>query len=793
MTERETETVNDEPTGRDVPREGRRAAMLLAGGAERAAALREGAGKVAQRLSEPRAARRVAMVALPLLVIAALLLPPFSLARRFAARGHARVVPGMSIQIPARGDDSISLEIARRDIVRQSRISVWTSAELPRGIDPVPAGQVPISQAYRLDVRGPAPREARLSANLPIGADSQAFVDPYGWDGERWQWLAPEFVSANRVRIVVPFERFVPDPIVATLARGEGPHVSAVLLPPPARMPAAAAELPSVELRAYRLADDQGGLERREYPPLPLDARRTAVVDNMDGPRVRDDLVTNVLIRPETRRRHRQELVRLAVQDRVDALVIDYSGIPGDLQRPFSDLVSRLAQDLTQRDIELSVVLPVPRSDGANWDPGAVDWRAIGAQAHVRIRLPDDRPLEITTLDSMIRWAVGQVERRRLQLAVPVWGRDVHADDVVRVGFGEALQRVLDMALSDAPRRLTPGAETEVELPTIRAAELGRDIATGMWRFSYWDRNRRQHHVWLNDAEGLAPAFEVAAHYRLGMLALDGVSAAADPRVWRLVSSFLESGEATAGGIDYLLRWQLVDAEGRIVEEALQPLEESVFRFEAPSTSGDFSLRVDLVTGDGGVAAVGVPLPVSIAPPPPPSPTPTIVVLRSLPTPETYATAPPPSDEIGVVRTPVRIGDEPGPGTDVPELPWDAEVEFAEAALRAEPDVSSERLSDLRRGDRMLILDRSADERWLRVRITATGLEGWVLARLVSVRETAGTGTPPPGATAGRETATADPPDADPGAGGTAGAPRAPGRSPSITPTVAATATPSAR
>lgn len=701
-------------------------------GARRAAVQR-----VLDAFQQPDVARRAAYVAIPLLLVAALLLPPISIGRRIAARGHARVVQGEGVQITARGEESTILEISRRAAGRSSRISLWAQDALPRGVDPLPVGQAPISLAYRLDVRGPAPTEGRLSTNLPIGPDAQPFVDPYGWDGDRWRWLSPEFVSASRVRVIIPLEDFVPDPIVLTLARGGATEVSAVLLPPPARAPAAAAELPAVELRAYRLADDMGAVERRQYPPVPLDVRRSALVDDFDGTRVRDDLVTNLLIRPEARRAHREALVRLALEDGVDTLVIDYQGVPDDLYRALSDMVERLSQDLEEYGIDLVVVVPMPRFDGEEWDSGAVDWRAFGSNAAVRVRLPDDRPIEVSTLDSMVRWALQQVDRRRLQLALPVWGRDVLEDDVVRVGFGESLQRVLDMARSDTPRRLSPGEEMSVELPSIAASELGRDQATGMWRFAYWDDNRRRHTVWLNDAEGLAAAFEVAAHYRLGRLALDGVSASADPRVWSLVSTFLEHGEAEAPRIEYMLRWQLVDAEGRVVEEALQPIEDATFRFASPSAQGDYTLRVDLVTGDGALAAVGVPLAVSVAPAPPPSPTPTIVVLRILPTPESYSTAPPPSDELGITRTPVRVGGtiEAGDGTDAPVVDWDAEIDFAEAALRSAPDVSSERLSDLRRGDRMVILERDPEGEWYRVRIVATGLEGWVLARLVAERE----------------------------------------------------------
>ena len=685
-------------------------------------------------IRDPASARRLVWVALPLLIVGALLLPPISVINRFMTRGHARVLPGASVSIRAQGDPAAELEIRRGEIQRPSRISLHARETLPRGVGPLPAGQAPISRSYQLDVKGPPPLEGRLSVALPIGPDAQPFVDPYGWDGERWRWLPTEFTAANRVRISLPLVDFVPNPVVVTLARSGATEMSAVLLPPPARAPAAAAGLPSVELRSYRLADVNGDIERRNYPPMPIDTRRTAIVDDREGPRVRQDLVTNVLIQPDARRRHREVLVRHATDDRIDGLVLDYQGIPDDLQRQYVAMIRLLSKDLAKHDIDLAVVVPMPRWDGESWDSGAVNWQGLGASASVRVRLPDDRPIELNTLDSMVRWALQQVDRRHLQLALPVWGRDIVDDEVIRVGFGESLERVLSMARSDAPRRLSPGRETEVELPAIGAAELGRDSATGMWRFSYWDTNRRQHTVWLNDADGLAAAFEVAAHYRLGRLALDGVSASNDPRVWNLVSAFIENGRAEAPDIRYMLRWQLIDSEGRVVEESMQAVDDAIFRFTAPAAEGKYRLSVDLVTGDGALAAVGIPLPVLVAPAPPPSPTPTTFALRVLPTPESYATVPPPIDEIGVTRTPVRVGATAAAGTLVPEAAWNAEISFAEASLRSEPRVSSELLSDLRRGDRLLILEREANGDWLRVRVTATGIEGWVLARLVTDR-----------------------------------------------------------
>ncbi|MFN2115832.1 MAG: SH3 domain-containing protein, partial [Anaerolineae bacterium] len=116
--------------------------------------------------------------------------------------------------------------------------------------------------------------------------------------------------------------------------------------------------------------------------------------------------------------------------------------------------------------------------------------------------------------------------------------------------------------------------------------------------------------------------------------------------------------------------------------------------------------------------------------PPPPTPLPTQRVIRELPTPLPYQTAPPPQDE-DAVRTPVRIAATPeGTGT---AMAYDAVVDVAEAAMRDGPGVRFDVTSTLRAGDRLGLVGRTADGSWLLVRVLSTGVEGWVLADLLQL------------------------------------------------------------
>lgn len=678
--------------------------------------------------------RRGLWIALPILLIAGLLLPPVSLLRQIGSLGYAKVRAGEDVVIESREADGSYLELRRKAVLRAARIGLSSRDRAPRDADALPGKPIPISPFFEIDVRGPAPTEGWLSTVLDIQPGGQAFIDPFGWDGERWQWLPLEFTSGNRVRVFLPLERFVPRYVVFTEAPADTTtQVAALLLPPPASVPAAVARLPILELRAYSLRSDDGRVTGQRFRVPSRIARIYGVVDNIEGPRIRTDLIDNLLLQREARQRHREELVSIVRRDGLDGLVLDYRGLAGDLAGVYADWIGRLDADLDAVGAELFVTVPMPRRLNAGWDASPYDWRELGRRSDgLRVRLPNDAPLEIEALDDMVRWGLQSVERRKLQLSVPVQGRDLVEDQVSVIGYGEALSRVLDMASSDLPDRITPGAETRVELPTIAASELGRDPATGMWRFYWWDGNRRQHTVWLNDAEGLAPAFDIAQTYRLSHLALDGVEAGLDPVLWQMVTAFIETGKPRFSAVSYGLEWSLVNEAGQVVQRAEQPLDEPSFSFRAPADPGSYSLNVNLINLEGRVQAVGLASGLRVAPPPPPTPTPTPNILIIEPTQNSYATAAPPSDELRITRAPVVV--DVTPRATVTDS-YDAVVSFAQAVLRDGPSArDTQAISDLKVGERLKVHGRSLDSRWLRATVIGTGVEGWILLTLVDLQ-----------------------------------------------------------
>lgn len=679
-------------------------------------------------LSGAAGARQAGMAAVVVLVVAGLLLPPVSMGRRLTTLGYTSLQPGRDSHVAA-PRSSAALVVSGRAIQRRARAQLREDAGAASRLPPLPAGHEPLSSYYRLDIAGPAPRQADIELTVAAGAGDHPFVDGFGWDGRRWRWLAPAFFGSDRLRLSLPLDQFVPQHVVATVATRGATEVAAALLPPPASVPAAMAELPILELRAYHLASGEGHVSGRRFAVPDRDARVYGLVDNLEGERLRTDLVNNMLILPRSRQRLREALLDIVRRDRLAGLVLDFRGIDSDLQRVYSGVLGRLAHDLHSAGAELIVVVPMPQRTHNGWDGGSYNWQELATAADgLRVALPNDRPLTIEALDSLVQWALPRVERGRLQLAVPVRGRDVTEDAVTLIGYGDALAKVLDLAASDVPRRIDPATTAAVTLPTLERSELGLDPATGMWRFHYWDDNRRQHTVWLNDAAGLQPAFDIAARYRLGRVALDGVSSGLDPSLWRMVKEFEAGKPPVAPSTAYRLQWRLMDETGRTVQEALQPLEDATFQLRAPLREGSYRLGVNLVTGESRIAALGNTTEVRVAPAPPANARPTELLIVVVPTPEMVETAPPPRDEEVVAeRTPVRIGQ----AVATLETDYDAVVSFAEGPLRAAPDFAAAVVTDLRVGDRLKVLGTSDDGAWLHAKQASTGLEGWVRKELV--------------------------------------------------------------
>lgn len=683
-------------------------------------------------LAEPGNVRRLARVAVPLLVVSGLLLPPVSLLSRWQNR-HFAVVPPGTRAVVASQPIGAWLEVRGESLSSPSRWRVRVQEKLPRPARRLPEGYELASRIYVLGMRGEAPDRASLEIAFRGSEATAPLTDAFGWDGSRWRWLPLRLLAQDRASVELRPRRFTPQLVILAIAGPHATEVSAVLLEPPALVPAAAAELSILELRAYHLADQEGTIRGKAFGVPSRQARLYGVLDDREGSRRRPDLVHNLLVSRSARQRHRQAIVEIVRRDGLSGVVIEYDGVTSELQPVYAEWLGRLASDLHRHGAELVVSLPAPARRVQTWDAAPYDWVAIGQAADaVRIRLPDAPPLAIADLDSLVRWAFGSVPRYRLQLSVPAMGRDVVDGTVQPIAFSDALARILDMAQADAACWARPGTPIKMELPLLRAAQLGRELDTGQWRFYWWDGNRRRHTIWLNDAAALKPAFEVAQRYRLGRIVLDGFTTGIDPNLWRMASTFQRHGVAATTVDRYILTWQLVNDRAEVVQTIEQPLDQPWLDFLAPTTEGEYRMVMSLSGVDGRILVSGASANLTVSRAAEPTPTLPVMVYKILPTAETVATAPPPPDEARLQRTPVRVRTA---GTPTVVADFDAISLYPKGELRAAPSFDAERISDLRPGEVMTVLGRTADSQWLQVVLLATGLQGWLRVELVELKK----------------------------------------------------------
>jgi spore germination protein YaaH len=272
----------------------------------------------------------------------------------------------------------------------------------------------------------------------------------------------------------------------------------------------AGAVVPAAELSPQDTAD----LARLRATGLPV----VPTVSNGYRGAFRREAVARILHDPDRRRRHVDELVRLADDGGYDGIGIDYEELTSEDRDAFSRFVAELALALHGDGLLLAVDVFAKTTD-AGYDERnrAQDLRAIGRSAdQVRVMAYDlhwstsePGPVAPTSwVRDVVRYARSVVPRGRLVLGLPCYGYDWSGGVGRPVSFGDVgrLER-------------TPGAVRRY------------DAVSGATRLRYTDAERVGHEVWFEDARSLAAKLDVA---RRG--GVDGVFlwlyGPEDPGIW---------------------------------------------------------------------------------------------------------------------------------------------------------------------------------------------------------------------------------------------------------------------
>ncbi|MGA9348467.1 MAG: hypothetical protein WBW48_06645, partial [Anaerolineae bacterium] len=549
---------------------------------------------------------------IPLLVLAALLLPPISIKDRILEVGYTTInqdnwwvenPDGTRLEIPP-AEMSGSVKVKLTPVPRPDFLQKSAGKELAEAAEAIPANLDMRSPFYQITLRGKMPSAAILTVPIPNDAEPYHTLDLYTWTGEEWQWL-PGHVIAEDDTIVARLSS-VPSSVVVMQTKPVPPSVSTELSSGDAVPPEAGEVLAGLNPQGLCLGDG-GGIEG-DIESLRQAGEMTSCAilptlrnwSEQDG--IRDDLVNNMLNNVELREKHIATIVGLAVDSACGGIDIDYRGINVELRDVFSLFISELAERLHENGRLLTLwVTPPSQRAGGGWETGAYDWRTLGRAVDVlKIPVPDD-PMAYAPggwMESLLDWAVGEVNRYKIQPVISTYSLERVGDIITSTPYIETLAPLVQIAVEAEDPTIDPGERVILALATLEeSGGLNFDQATQTYWFNYTDEGGEQCTVWLGSAECIAHKLELIAQYNLrGVTIANLLDQGNDERVWEVVRQFRE---LTAPSVEsrFELIWTVEDATGKL-SKTMKPLSDPRYVWTA-GEPGDYAFAVDIST-DGG-------------------------------------------------------------------------------------------------------------------------------------------------------------------------------------------------
>ena len=541
------------------------------------------------------------LIVIPFLVLLAIVLPPIALPQRVLSAGYSGIAPniggsvtisdGAQFSIPPgalKTGVSIRLTSQPRDAFLKSSLA----KDLPPNLEIK-------SPLYQPSSQGQTPAQAVLSIPIPDNSDPFATLDVYGYDGKKWNKLPFQFFFDDQ-RLETYFAASIPQSVVLAQTAALAPTISADLTTR-TTLPAPVSEL-LAEVNPGGLTLAEGGGIAGNIPALTEASASSPyqvlpTVSNFDGDQVRGDLVDDTITTPDLRKQHIQALVDLAVEKLYPGLNIDYQEVSPDNQRDFTAFIRVLAQALHAKEKILSVTMALPDQKSADtWDTGAFDWIAIGQAADV-IKLPmpgrEQFAGDPSGVETYLMWAVGRVDRYKLQLTFSVMGRDEFGNAYAPLAFASAAK--LMGPVDVMPANIVPESKVSLDLPKLRESRgIKADAPTGLYSFTYLDDKTQVHTVWIESAESFAKKVAFALEFNLRGVALrDVTNDAIDPRAWDALRQYRESQIASFKAKPVIV-WRVNNqAVGK------SPATDPRYTWTAPTQPGDAKVEAALSFDDG--------------------------------------------------------------------------------------------------------------------------------------------------------------------------------------------------
>ncbi len=606
-------------------------------------------------LEDKRLGRVLTFVVIPILLIAALLLPPFSIAQRIRDMGATQVPLEGGVIADPDGTQVIFppgalVEPVRAEISSVPRVDFLSGSagrDLKPAAEAIPSERlVAKSPFYQLTLRGATPSASTWVVPIPNDSEPYETLDIYSWERatQQWQWLPHKIIgeddiiesSAPAVPLSVMVMQTNPQPALASVDLAEARSLTSD----------GRNALAEVHPTGLQLAADgtiTGAIDAT-FDDLGSSFAVIPVVRNYEGPIVRTDLFNNMLVDANLRATHIDALVNLAVGNLYKGVDIDYKGLDRNLRGEYLQFLNELADKLRAQGKTLSVrVEPASQTAEDRFDTGAYDWPAIGMIADtVKVPAPVDPRAYVTggQFDALLRYAVGNIDRFKLRILFGGQSTELAGNYLLPKKFEDALQPLMGRIASDTSV-VEPGKPLNLALVSTRPTSgLVYDPNIGTYVYRYRDDQGNDRTVWLENAASLNHKLETLQKYNVQGITLETLPGdGLDTDLWPLMRNF-QQGALQDIKSNFLVEWTIKDANGQTVSEVL-PLATAALSIAAPGQPGALSVEAVLkdrgqvlarVNSDAVAVATYTPTPTptpEFTPTPSPSPTPEFAQARA--------------------------------------------------------------------------------------------------------------------------------------------------------------------
>jgi len=416
------------------------------------------------------------------------------------------------------------------------------SAERRGGVPKLPAGLEAVSGLFDMS----APEDQRGASAITVSLDEPQTdarnLALYSYIDNNWQRLSDVTLVANGDAVRGEVSALPGNVIVlrrsATLLQVAGSIPAGTNIDPGAE-----AVLTTLHPIVFIPTDD-GGVAGVP-PAVPGPAYR--VVPGIVAPV--PEVVDNILRSTELRAAHAAAIAAQVTQGNYAGIVIDYRNVNDTLGEQYTDFVRQLADALHADGRTLTLMLPMPTSDGGEFQTGAFDWEALGALVDsIELLAEPDQELYFQRTEEALDYIVERVDRSKILMSLTTLAVERGGDGLRTMPFNEA------MGLAS---RVSVVNEGDI-LPNAQAPLIARNIAQSEGASGlYWDDAARsvtfaypglggRRTVWVANQFSIRFRLELAQRYNLGGVAFNDVSVeSGGANVWPAVQEIADTGTTT--------------------------------------------------------------------------------------------------------------------------------------------------------------------------------------------------------------------------------------------------------